>query len=117
MSNESLTMKLKRISGVALLLALGICSSVEAQPAAGVAPQNRSLTIQVWDATTWKAGRSKTTVEAPVHRCFIRSVRGSPADRSFLSGLVVSGHDSRTVQLCLDDQALARKKVPPPVLQ
>jgi WD40 repeat protein len=67
-------------------------------------------TIQVWDATTWKAGRSKTTVEAPVHRCFIRSVRGSPADRSFMFGLVVGGHDNRTVQLCLDDQAPAWAK-------
>ena len=64
-------------------------------------------TIQVWDATTWKAGRSKTTVEAPVHRCFIRSVRGTPADRSFMLGMVVGGHDSRTVQLRLDDQAPA----------
>jgi WD40 repeat protein len=64
-------------------------------------------TAQVWDATTWKAGRSKTTVEAPVHRCFIRSVRGSPADRSFMFGMAVGGHDSRTVQLRLDDQAPA----------
>jgi WD40 repeat protein len=62
-------------------------------------------TVQVWDATTWKAGRSKTTVEAPVRRCFIRSVRGSPADRSFMFGMAVGGHDSRTLQLRLDDQA------------
>jgi tricorn protease-like protein len=64
-------------------------------------------TIQVWDAATWKAGRSKTTAEAPVHHCVIRSLRGNPNDRSFLFGLAVGGHDSRTLQIHLDDKAPA----------
>jgi WD40 repeat protein len=64
-------------------------------------------TVQVWDTATWEPGRSKTTAEAPVHRCLIRSVRGSPADRSFMFGMAVGGHDSRTLQLRLDDRAPA----------
>ena len=33
-------------------------------------------TVRTWDTTAWDPGRNKTTLEAPVRRCFIRSARG-----------------------------------------
>ena len=70
-----------------------------------LATSSLDKTIQVWDATTWKPLRSKTTVEGPVNRCFIRRVQQTPNRVQFTFGLVTAGHDNRTLQYRLDDQA------------
>ncbi len=44
-------MKLKHVLGVVLLLALGVCSSGAAEPAAGVSPPRRTLTIPLSPAS------------------------------------------------------------------
>jgi WD40 repeat protein len=64
-------------------------------------------TIQTWEVVAWKPDRSKSMAEAPVRRCHIREVRGTPTDRNFVFAMVVGGHDSRTVQVRGDDKSPA----------
>jgi hypothetical protein len=61
-------------------------------------------TVQVWDAATWKPDRVKTTLEAPVRRCFVQEI-ARQADSSHRLALVVGGHESRSLQIRLDDKA------------
>ena len=67
-------------------------------------------TVQVWEVATWKPDRKKTILEAPPRRCSLRdtSVHWAAGGRmTFRFGLVVAGHDARSVQNRLDD------KIPP----
>ena len=61
-------------------------------------------TVQVWDAATWKPDRVRTTFEAPVQRCFVDEV-ARQADSSHRLAAIVGGHDSRSLQIRLDDKA------------
>jgi WD40 repeat protein len=61
-------------------------------------------TVQIWDAGTWKPDRVKTTLEAPVLRCFVQEV-ARQADWSHRLAVIVGGHDSRSLQIRLDDKA------------
>jgi WD40 repeat protein len=66
-------------------------------------------TVQVWEVATWKPDRKKTTLEAPVRRCCLRD-NGAPywgagGAVTFRFGLIVGGHDGRSVQNRMDDKA------------
>jgi WD40 repeat protein len=61
-------------------------------------------TVQVWEAGTWKPDRVTTTLEAPVQRCFLQQVARN-AGESHRLAFILGGHDSRSLQVRLDDKA------------
>jgi WD40 repeat protein len=67
-------------------------------------------TVEVWDVATWKPDRKKTILEAPPRRCCLRETSqhwAAGGRMTYRFGLVVAGHDARSVQNRLDD------KIPP----
>ena len=61
-------------------------------------------TVQVWEAGTWKPDRVKTTLEAPVQRCFVQEIARQDGGSHRLEA-IVGGRDSRSLQVRLDDKA------------
>ena len=59
-------------------------------------------TVQVWDVATWKPDRKKTTLEAPaaplLHAGNVTSIGRREEAMTYRFGLVVGGHDARSVQ-------------------
>ncbi len=67
-------------------------------------------TVEVWDVATWKPDRKKTILEAPPRRCCLRETSqhwAAGGRMTYRFGLVVAGHDARSLQNRLDD------KIPP----
>ena len=67
-------------------------------------------TVEVWDVATWKPDNKKTILEAPPRRCCLRDTSqhwAAGGRMTYRFGLVVAGHDARSVQNRLDD------KIPP----
>ena len=61
-------------------------------------------TVQVWEAGTWRPDRTKTTLEAPICRCFVQQLGRSAGESNRLAA-IVGGRDSRSLQVRLDDKA------------
>ena len=61
-------------------------------------------TVQVWDAGTWQPDRIRTTLEAPVYRCFVQQLARRAGEPNRLAA-IVGGRDGRSLQVRLDDKA------------
>jgi WD40 repeat protein len=89
--------------------ALAVSSVSFAPDGKHLATASLDKTVQVWDVATWKPDRKKTTLEAPVRRCCLRDngrpFWGAGGQVTFRFGLIVGGHDGRSVQNRMDDKA------------
>jgi WD40 repeat protein len=88
---------------------LAVTSASFAPDGKHLASASLDKTVQVWEVATWKPDRKKTTLEAPVRRCCLRD-NGAPywgagGAVTFRFGLIVGGHDGRSVQNRMDDKA------------
>lgn len=89
--------------------ALAVSSVSFAPDGKHLATASLDKTVQVWEVATWTPDRKKTTLEAPVRRCCLRDngrpFWGAANAVTFRFGLVVGGHDAKSIQNRMDDKA------------